>query len=74
MVVVALPCLYLHKICSLIITLRTRLLNTVNVLPSSCAAQHVVHLLQLGVGPTGDALGDVVDVWAGGAGETEAGV
>ena len=31
-----------------------------------------VHLLELGVGPVGDPLGDVVDVGAGGAGEAVA--
>ena len=32
----------------------------------------VLYLLELGVGPIGDPLGDVVDVGAGGAGETVA--
>ena len=32
----------------------------------------MLYLLELGVGPIGDPLGDVVDVGAGGAGETVA--
>jgi len=62
-------CLDLHEIGSLVITLWARLVDTIHVLPGSCSSKHVVNLLELGVSSAGDALGDVVDVRAGGAAE-----
>jgi len=59
----------LHEIGSLVVTLRARLVDTIHVLPGSCSSKHVVNLLELGVSSAGDALGDVVDVRAGGATE-----
>jgi len=61
--------LNLHKIGSFVFTLGALLLDTIHVLPGSCSSKHVVNLLELGVRPAGDALGDVVDVRAGGATE-----
>ena len=66
------PCLNLHEVCSLVLAARAVRVRAVYVLPGRGAAEHVLHLLELGVGAAGDAARDVVDVGARGAREPEA--
>ena len=65
-------CLNLHEISSLVLTPGTVYVCAVHVLPGRGAAQHVVHLLELGECLVADPPGDVVHVGAGGAREPEA--
>ena len=67
------PGLDLHEVSSLVLTARTVCVSAVHVVPGRSAAQHVLDLLELGEGLVADPPGDVVDVGAGGAGESVAG-
>ena len=68
---VSAPGLDLHEVGPLVITAGAVSLSVVYVLPGRRAAQHVLNLLELGVGPVADPPGDVVDVGTGGAREPE---
>ena len=59
---VSAPRLDLHEVRPLVLTSGTVRLSVVHVLPGRRAAQHVLDLLELGVGPVADPPGDVVDV------------
>ena len=61
----------LHKERPLVVTLGAGSISAVHVLPGRGSTQHVLDLLELGVGPVADPPGDVVDVGAGGAREPE---
>ena len=61
----------LHEERPLVVTLGTGSISAVHVLPGRGSTQHVLDLLELGVGPVADPPGDVVDVGAGRAGKPE---
>ena len=65
------PGLDLHEVSSLVLAPGTVCVSAVHVSPGLRPAQHVVHLLELGVGLVADPPGDVVDVGAGRAGKPE---